>query len=152
MRMDAGGFFYFVDRIGDTFRWKGENVAASEVAAVVAAFPGVGAATVYGVAVPGAEGKAGMAAIATDGTLDIAGLRAHLARRLPPYARPVFLRLKDRIDATATFKHKNNVLAREGYDLTVVRDPLFVDDPQQRAFVPLDAALAALIENGKARF
>ncbi|HEX4042274.1 MAG TPA: long-chain-acyl-CoA synthetase [Xanthobacteraceae bacterium] len=152
MRMDASGFFYFVDRIGDTFRWKGENVSASEVAAVLAEFPGVGAATVYGVAVAGAEGRAGMAAIATDRALDIAGLRAHLARRLPAYARPVFLRLKDRIDATATFKHKNSVLAREGYDLTVVRDPLFVDDPQQQAYVPLDAALAALIEHGKARF
>ncbi len=83
MRMDASGFFYFVDRIGDTFRWKGENVSASEVAAALAEFPGVSAATVYGVAVPGAEGKAGMAAIATDGALDLAGLRAHLA---PPAA------------------------------------------------------------------
>jgi fatty-acyl-CoA synthase len=152
MRMDASGFFYFVDRIGDTFRWKGENVSASEVAAALTEFPCVGAATVYGVTIAGAEGKAGMAAIARDGALDIAGLRAHLARRLPPYARPVFLRLTDRIDATATFKHKNGALAREGYDLTVVRDPLFVDDPQRQAFVPLDAALAALIENGKVRF
>ena len=152
MRMDASGFFYFVDRIGDTFRWKGENVSASEVAAALAEFRGVDAATVYGVAVPGAEGKAGMATIATDGALDVAGLRAHLARWLPPYARPVFLRLKGRIDATATFKHKNGALAREGFDLTIVRDPLFVDDPQQQSFVPLDAALAARIESGQIRF
>ena len=106
MRMDAQGFYYFVDRIGDTFRWKGENVATSEVAAVLAEFPGVKAATAYGVAVPGAEGKAGMAALAADVALDLAELRAHLVRRLPAYARPVFLRLTDRIDATETFKQK----------------------------------------------
>ena len=151
MRMDASGFFYFVDRIGDTFRWKGENVSASEVAAVLAAFPGIKAATVYGIAVPGADGKAGMAAIAANAELDLAGLYADLARRLPAYARPIFLRLTDRLDTTATFKHKNMVLAREGFDLTVVRDPLFVADPQQDRFVPLDAELAARIQNGLIR-
>ncbi|MFZ0609863.1 MAG: long-chain-acyl-CoA synthetase [Xanthobacteraceae bacterium] len=152
MRMDASGFFYFVDRIGGTFRWKGENVSAAEVAAVVAEFPGIGAATIYGVAVPGMEGKAGMAAVAADATVDLAALRAHLARRLPDYARPLFLRLVNRIDETATFKHKDVVLAREGFDRTVVRDPIYVDDPQQNSFVPLDAALAARIDKGQVRF
>jgi fatty-acyl-CoA synthase len=151
MRMDAGGFFYFVDRIGDTFRWKGENVSASEVAAALTAFPGIRAATVYGVAVPGADGKAGMAAIAVDAGLDLANLRAHLERRLPAYARPLFLRLTDRIETTETFKTKNTVLAREGFDLTVVADPLFVDDPRQQAYVPLDAELIARIEKGVIR-
>ena len=108
MRMDAGGFFYFVDRIGDTFRWKGENVATSEVAAALMEFPGIREATVYGVAVPGTEGAAGMATLVADGALDFAELRRHLARRLPAYARPLFLRLKDRIDTTATFKHRQN--------------------------------------------
>ena len=74
MRSDAGGYFYFVDRIGDTFRWKGENVATSEVAAAITAFPGVTEATVYGVRVPGTEGAAGMAAIVVDGTLDLAAI------------------------------------------------------------------------------
>ena len=93
MRRDAGGFFYFVDRVGDTFRWKGENVATAEVAAAITAFPGIAEANVYGVRVPGSEGAAGMAAIVLDGALDWAEFRAHLARRLPPYARPLFVRI-----------------------------------------------------------
>ena len=105
MRRDEHGFYYFVDRIGDTFRWKGENVATSEVAAALTEFPGIGEATVYGVAVPGTEGAAGMAALVADRTLDFAELRRHLTKRLPGYARPLFLRLTAGIAATSTFKH-----------------------------------------------
>ena len=152
MRMDASGFLYFVDRIGDTFRWKGENVSAAEVAAALAEFPGIAAATVYGVAVPGADGKAGMAAIVADAALDLTSLHEHLTRRLPRYARPLFLRCVDSIAATATFKPVNTALAREGFDLALVRDPVFVADPQRNGFVPLDAALAARIAKGAVRF
>ena len=151
MRLDAGGFFYFVDRIGDSFRWKGENVASAEVADALIAFAGVREAAVYGVPVPGTEGAAGMAALVTDGALDFAELRRHLARRLPPYARPLFLRLKDRIDATATFKPDKTALKRENFDLTVVRDPIYFDDPEQGAYVRLDAALYERIDAGKVR-
>ncbi len=151
MRMDSGGFYYFVDRIGDTFRWKGENVATSEVAAALMEFPGIGEATAYGVAVPGTEGAAGMAALVADRTLDFAELRRHLARRLPAYARPLFLRLQDEIAATATFKHKKIELAREGFDVTVVRDKMYFDDPQREAYVPLDAALRERVMAGKIR-
>ena len=113
MRRDEHGFYYFVDRIGDTFRWKGENVATSEVAAALMEFPGIGEATVYGVAVPGTEGAAGMAALVTDRPLDFAELRRHLTKRLPGYARPLFLRLTANIAATSTFKHnKNELVAR----------------------------------------
>ncbi len=151
MRMDAGGFFYFVDRIGDTFRWKGENVAAAEVADALMAFAGVREAAVYGVKVPGTEGAAGMAALVADGALDLAELRRHLARRLPPYARPLFLRLKDRLDATATFKPDKTALKREGFDLTMVREPVYFDDPEHGAYVRLDAALYQRIAAGKIR-
>jgi fatty-acyl-CoA synthase len=151
MRMDATGFFYFVDRVGDTFRWKGENVATSEVAAALIAFPGIADVSVYGVAVPGTEGSAGMATLVARGPLDFAELRRHLVRLLPAYARPLFLRRKDQIDTTSTFKHKKNELAREGFDLTVVRDALFFDDPEQQAYVPLDAALYERIDAGKVR-
>jgi fatty-acyl-CoA synthase len=151
MRKDAGGFFYFVDRIGDTFRWKGENVATAEVAEAIAEFPGVTEATVYGVAVPGAEGAAGMATIVADGAIDLPALREHLSRRLPAYARPLFLRIKDRIELTATFKHKKTELVREGYDPAATPDALYFDDPAQHAFVPLDAALHARLAEGAIR-
>ncbi len=151
LRRDARGFFYFIDRIGDTFRWKGENVATSEVAAALLTFPGIREASVYGVAVPGTEGAAGMATLVADRTLDFAELRRHLARRLPAYARPLFLRLQDEIATTATFKHKKNELAREGFDVTVVRDKIYFDDPARQAYIPLDLALYERINGGKVR-
>src|SRR5262249_25043032 len=92
MRRDARGFFYFVDRMGDTFRWKGENVATSEVETAIASYPGIVEVNVYGVPVPGADGRAGMAAIVVNDAFDMAGLRAHLDRLLPTYAQPVFVR------------------------------------------------------------
>jgi fatty-acyl-CoA synthase len=148
MRKDAAGFFYFVDRIGDTFRWKGENVAASEVAAVIMAFPGITEATVYGVAIPGTEGAAGMAAIVADHSLDFAELRKHLAGRLPAYARPLFLRMRDEIEATATFKHAKHTLQREGYDPRATTDAIYFADPESQSFVRLDAGLFARIAAG----
>jgi fatty-acyl-CoA synthase len=151
MRMDAGGFFYFVDRIGDTFRWKGENVATSEVAAAIMAFAGIREANVYGVRVPGAEGSAGMAAIVTDGDLDLAAFRAHLTRRLPPYARPKFLRVADRIAITSTFKHTKSALQRDSFDPAATSDPIYFDDAVINAFVSLDAALYTRINAGEVR-
>ncbi len=138
MRKDAGGFYYFVDRVGDTFRWKGENVATAEVAEAIAEFPGVTEATVYGVAVPATEGAAGMATVVAEGALDLAALRAHLARRLPAYARPLFLRVKDRIEVTATFKHQKHELKREGYDPDATTDAIYFADPARQGFVRLD--------------
>jgi fatty-acyl-CoA synthase len=151
MRMDAGGFFYFVNRIGDTFRWKGENVATSEVTAAIMAFAGIREATVYGVRVPGAEGSAGMAAIVTDGTLDLAGFRQHLRRRLPPYAVPKFLRVADRIATTSTFKHTTSDLQRGGFDPAATSDPIYFDDAAKDAFVPLDSALYRAIKTAEVR-
>ena len=151
MRRDEHGFYYFVDRIGDTFRWKGENVATSEVATALMEFPGISEATVYGVAVPGTEGAAGMAALVTDRRLDLAELRRQLTKRLPGYARPLFLRLTAGIAATSTFKHSKNELAREGFDVAVVRDEIYFDDLERLAYVPLDAALYQRINAGKIR-
>jgi len=151
MRKDTDGFYYFVDRIGDTFRWKGENVASSEVAAAVASFPGIAEATVYGVAVPGTEGGAGMATLVIDATLDLPALRQHLARLLPSYARPLFLRIKEEIEVTATFKHKKNELAREGFDPAATQDAIYFDDPVQAAFVRLDGVLYERIRTGALR-
>jgi fatty-acyl-CoA synthase len=151
MRKEASGFFYFVDRIGDSFRWKGENVATSEVAAAITAFPGILEATVYGVAVPGCEGAAGMATLVPQTALDLAALRSHLAQLLPAYARPLFLRIKDGIETTGTFKHKTADLARQGYDPTAADDAIYFDDPAQQAFVRLDRALYERIQAGAVR-
>jgi fatty-acyl-CoA synthase len=151
MRADARGYFYFVDRIGDTFRWKGENVATSEIAAALAAFPGIAEATVYGVPVPGTEGAAGMTALVVDGTLDLPELRKHLARLLPPYARPLFLRIQDRIAVTATFKHQKTELVREGFDPAASGDAIYFDDPSQQAYVRIDGALFDKLQAGAVR-
>src|SRR2546427_2849588 len=125
MRRDADGYFYFVDRIGDTFRWKGENVATSEVAEAIGAFPGVTEANVYGVALPGTDGRAGMAALVADARLDLATFRAHLRDRLPQYARPLFLRLCSELDVTATFKHTKREVVRQGADPAAPADGIY---------------------------
>jgi len=151
MRMDAKGFYYFVDRVGDTFRWKGENVATTEVAQTIGAYPGVQAANVYGVAVPGSEGRAGMAALVVDEGFDLAGLRTHLAQRLPDYARPLFLRIVDDLAATETFKQKKQDLVAEGFDPGVITGPLLFDDREAGAYIQLDPALFEAITAGLKR-
>jgi fatty-acyl-CoA synthase len=151
MRKDENGYFYFVDRIGDTFRWKGENVSTTEVAEAINSFPGIKNANVYGVAVAGREGRAGMAAIVCSGTCDLPALHSHLAANLPEYARPVFLRIQGEIDVTGTFKQKKVDLVREGFDPGMIREPIYFNDPQARAFVRLDPFLHRNIEKGEVR-
>jgi fatty-acyl-CoA synthase len=151
MRMDADGFYYFIDRIGDTFRWKGENVATTEVATALLSFPGIVDACVYGVAVPGIEGAAGMATLVADRPLDFAALREHLAERLPPYARPLFLRIGNSIDVTTTLKHKKSELQRHGFSPAATTDAIYFDSPEQKAYLSLDAALYERINRGAVR-
>ena len=146
MRRDAEGFYYFVDRIGDTFRWKGENVATAEVAAALRACPGVADALVYGVRVEGAEGRAGMAALTGD--IDLAELARRL-EALPRWARPVFLRLTDEIARTETFKPKRALYAAQGFDPAKSGDRLFVLSGE--AYVPLTAAIFEEIATGARR-
>jgi fatty-acyl-CoA synthase len=151
LRSDAEGYYYFVDRIGDTFRWKGENVATGEVADVLASFAGVREANVYGVRVPGHEGRAGMAALVADPGLDLAGLYAHVEKNLAAYARPLFLRLQPALDVTGTFKHRKVALAAEGFDPARVSEPLYFADAAQARYVPLGAELYARIAGGALR-
>jgi len=148
MRQDAQGFFHFVDRVGDTFRWKGENVATSEVNEAIRDCPGLRDAATYGVAIAGADGRAGMAAIVADEGFDFETFARHLSRRLPAYAIPVFVRLCDTLDATETFKQKKQQLIREGFDPAIVSDPLFLRDPESGAYRRLDSKAFALIAEG----
>jgi len=152
MRLDAKGFFHFVDRIGDTFRWKGENVATSEVNDAIRDCSGILDATTYGVTVPGTDGRAGMAAIVIDRRFDLEALAGHLAQRLPPYAHPLFLRITTSLDATETFKQKKHKLAREGFDPVAVSDPLYFRDPGSGEYRPLDASVVADIATGAIKF
>ena len=152
MRKDRAGFFYFVDRIGDTFRWKGENVSTTEIEEAVAACPGIAEAAVYGVAVPHAEGRAGMAAIVADTAFDLRCLAAHLSACLPDYARPLFLRLGRDIAATGTFKPQKQALARQGFDPGFIDDTLYVFDKAEGQYTAVDAARFAAIQRGEMRF
>ncbi|HEY0301926.1 MAG TPA: long-chain-acyl-CoA synthetase, partial [Rhizomicrobium sp.] len=137
LRRDRHGYFYFVDRIGDTFRWKGENVATSEVAEALGVVPGVHEANVYGVAIPGMDGRAGMAALVTGPGFDMAALAAALAGNLPAYARPLFVRLQPRMEITGTFKQRKVELVKEGFDPETIREPLYWLSPTSGKYEPL---------------
>jgi len=149
MRRDARGYYYFVDRIGDTFRWKGENVSASEVEQVICSFPGVRQASVYGVPVPHADGRAGMAAVAGVAERELGEFYSHLGQHLPDFARPVFLRLCREIETTATFRNVKERLSREGYDPAAAGEAIFFNDRRNGGFVPLDGALFDRIQTGQ---
>jgi fatty-acyl-CoA synthase len=151
MRKDEQGFYYFVDRVGDTFRWKGENVATTEVADALCSFPGVQHAIVYGVKVAGAEGRIGMAALTIEGDPDLPALRKHMIGALPSYARPAFLRLQTSCETTETFKYSKTNLVNQGYNPDLTGDTLYFDDPEAQALHPLDRTLYERIQAGEFR-
>jgi fatty-acyl-CoA synthase len=151
MRRDGYGYFYFVDRVGDTFRWKGENVSTGEVGEALAAVPGILEANVYGVAVPGVDGRAGMASLVVNGDLDLDDLPARLKARLAPYARPIFLRLAPRIVVTGTFKQRKVDLVREGFNPATISDPLYVLDPDSGKYERLTPERYAEIIEGRVK-
>jgi fatty-acyl-CoA synthase len=151
MRRDTAGFYTFVDRIGDTFRWKGENVSTSEVEVALRACPGVEQAVVYGVVIPGADGRAGMALLKVDGRFDLDALPGRL-QVLPRYARPLFIRLSPKIEITETFKTRRRAYVDEGFDPERIEDPMYVFDGQRQVFVALDRERYAAIRNGAISF
>jgi fatty-acyl-CoA synthase len=152
MRRDRLGYFYFVDRIGDTFRWKGENVSTTEVAELISSAPGVLEVNVYGVEITGCSGRAGMASLVVDGArFDPARLREAVHAGLPGYARPLFLRLTRAMETTGTFKQKKAEAIREGFDPRTVADALMFDDPRRQAYVPLSETVHAEIVSGALR-
>jgi fatty-acyl-CoA synthase len=150
MKKDRDGYIYFVDRVGDTFRWKSENVSTTEVEMAVSSMAGVKHAIVYGVEVPGQEGRAGMAAITPNG-IDLPGLYKHLAANLPGYARPVFLRFQGEVETTGTLKYRKVDLVNDGFDPSKSADPLYVADLETQQYVLIDAAVFAKIRSGTMR-
>jgi fatty-acyl-CoA synthase len=151
MRRDEHDYFYFVDRIGDTFRWKGENVATSEVAEALGVVDGIKEANVYGVQVPGQDGRAGMAALVVAPGFDPATLAGKLAANLPAYARPVFLRLEPEMEITGTFKLRKVDLVTEGFNPQTIPNPLYILDPATQQYRPLDKTLYDAVVSGELR-
>ncbi|GAB4349178.1 MAG: long-chain-acyl-CoA synthetase [Candidatus Abyssubacteria bacterium] len=149
------GHAQFVDRLGDTFRWKGENVSTTEVEQVANTFPQVEISMVYGVVMPGSDGRAGMAAIIANCKLeefDFKGLAKRFREALPSYAVPKFIRFKADFDYTPTHKIKKTDAKREGFDPAVVTDPIFVLLPGADGYVRLTPRLYEEIMANKYKF
>lgn len=146
MREDKDGRVYFVDRLGDTFRWKSENVSTNEVSDVMGTFPQIAECNVYGVAVPNADGRCGCATVVTQppttaDTLDLRGLAEHVTSRLPRYAVPIFLRVATQLAYTGTFKIQKGQAKREGVDMDLIeqagsKDKVFWLPPSGKGYVP----------------
>ncbi|KAI8518035.1 hypothetical protein Bbelb_040520 [Branchiostoma belcheri] len=153
MMVDKDYYVYFIDRLGDTYRWKGENVATTEVAEVLHDIEEIQEANVYGVTVPGHDGRAGMAAVVLHPghRANLRDWYSHVALRLPVYARPLFLRLTRDLDHTGTFKQTKAELVREGFDPSVVTDSLYFRDDSKETYVPLDLEVYKSIVVGKAK-
>ena len=142
-RRDVDDYYYFVDRIGDTFRWKAENVSTTEVTQQLSqAMPDIDLMNVYGVPVPGHNGQAGMAAIVMKQGREFDGARLYAAatRELPHYAVPLFVRVSEQAELTANFKLRKVDLRSQGFDPRKVADPLYVVSHHRLAYVPLDDA------------
>jgi citronellyl-CoA synthetase len=147
--------YQFVDRIGDTFRWKSENVSTNEVGEIINGHPQIDFCNVYGVEIPKADGKAGMASLVLApgvDSLDVESFSSYVNEQLPAYARPVFLRIQRELDTTGTFKMVKGDLRKQGYDLKQVSDPLYVLKPRTDTYVPLDEEYAEILRTGKAGY
>ncbi|KAK6206621.1 hypothetical protein LQW54_007573 [Pestalotiopsis sp. IQ-011] len=157
LRRDTDGRWYFMDRLGDTFRWKGENVSTAEVSQVLGQYPGVLEATVYGVGLPGHDGKAGMAAIYIDPdnkSFDYNGLLKHARTHLPKYAVPIFIRQIKERSATHNNKQNKVPLKNEGIDPAKVKgDPIFwvSNNGKGPDYVPFGQSEWDLLTGGKAK-
>ncbi|KAL7824484.1 hypothetical protein AOLI_G00328860 [Acnodon oligacanthus] len=151
MVMDELGYMYFRDRSGDTFRWRGENVSTTEVEGVLSSLLNQTDVAVYGVSVPGVEGKAGMAAIAdSTGSFDCETFLQEVQKSLPSYACPVFLRLSPEVDTTGTFKIQKTRLQKEGFDPRHSNDRFYFLNGRARRYEPLTEELYNSIQEGRA--
>ncbi|KAM4744308.1 long-chain fatty acid transport protein 2 [Anableps anableps] len=150
MRIDKDNFIYFQDRVGDTFRWKGENVATTEVSDILSMSECLQEANVYGVQVPGHEGRIGMAAatVKKDAQFDGSKLYNHVVSFLPSYARPRFIRLQSAVEVTSTFKQMKVKLVKQGFDPEHIQEPLFILDDSAKSYVPLTAEIYSSILSG----
>uniref|UniRef100_A0AAQ4PGD0 long-chain-fatty-acid--CoA ligase n=1 Tax=Gasterosteus aculeatus aculeatus TaxID=481459 RepID=A0AAQ4PGD0_GASAC len=150
MRIDKDNFIYFQDRVGDTFRWKGENVATNEVSDILTLCDCLKEANVYGVQVPGHEGRIGMAAVTVKEGAQFDGSRIynHLVNYLPSYARPRFIRIQNVVEVTATFKQMKVKLVEESFDPGRTQHPIYILDDKEKSYIPLTAQVYSSIISG----
>ncbi|XP_055908772.1 long-chain fatty acid transport protein 4 isoform X2 [Eupeodes corollae] len=149
---DERGYLFFMDRTGDTFRWKGENVSTGEVEAQVSNVAGYKDTVVYGVSIPHTEGRAGMAAIYDpERSVDLDTFAEELKKLLPTYARPQFLRFLTKVDLTGTFKLRKVDLQKEGFNPSTIADSLYYQTPKGR-YEPLTAEIYEKINKAEIRF
>ncbi|KAG9352245.1 hypothetical protein JZ751_020658 [Albula glossodonta] len=153
LRIDKENFIYFQDRVGDTFRWKGENVATNEVSDILTMMDFIQEANVYGVQVPGHEGRIGMAAVILKQGKQLDGSRMfiHVANYLPAYARPRFVRIQNSIEVTATFKQMKTKLVEEGFNPALIHDPLFILSEKEKRYVPMMEGTYSSIVSGNVK-
>lgn len=147
--------YQFVDRVGDTFRWKSENVSTNEVGEVINGFAQVKFCNVYGVEVPGADGRAGMAALTLNedaGEFDASAFAGYVRENLPGYAVPVFLRIQPEIDVTGTFKMVKGDLRKQAYNIDEIDDPVFVMKSGDTEYTRLDTDYLSALRTGQAGF
>lgn len=147
VELHEDGWVSFADRVGDTFRWKGENVSTNEVAEILNAARGVLESNVYGVKVEGAEGRAGMASLNISDEFNLDAFAKFVNDKLANYQRPYFIRLQKDMRITSTFKHQKVDYRDEGYDPSKVKDPLYYLDGEK--YVPIDAALYKKLASGE---
>ena len=147
------GHIQFGDRIGETFRWQGENVATTEVESVIMKWPEIEDAVVYGVTVPGRDGRCGMLYLTQkeEGKLDLNGLAAHMRDKLPSYAVPRFIRIGQKVDVTGTFKFQKTKLKNAAYKIDEVDDPLYVLARDADGVEPINAEVQGKIDNDELR-
>ena len=144
------GFLTFLDRRGDTFRWKGENVSTSEVESIITSIIGHDDVIVYSVALPGTEGRAGMAAIAKS-DLNLESLLVSFRDRLPSYSVPLFIRIIPAPELTVTYKYSKVNFKKDGFDINTVTDPIYFLDPMSNKYVSLNSELLNLLMESKLR-
>ena len=137
LKMDDEGYLYFVDRTGDTFRWRGENVSTTEIENTASKIIKNLQVACYGVEIPGAEGRAGMIAIVHQDDIDLAELCRELQERLPTYAVPLFVRVVEQLEYTSTEKVVKKKLREEAFDINHIVDPLYFMDPVSKTYIPL---------------
>ncbi|KPP73890.1 very long-chain acyl-CoA synthetase-like, partial [Scleropages formosus] len=147
LKVDKDNFIYFQDHVGDTFRWKGENVSTTEVSDILTMLDFIAEANVYGVEIKGHEGRIGMAAVILKEKQQFDGTQMfnHVASYLPAYSRPRFLRIQDSLDITGTFKQMKAKLVQEGFNSAVIQDPLYFLDENKKSYVPMTQEINNLI-------